>query len=286
VEFSPIDNLAQYGWTQFSAPATPSGIIGRSSAWGLSFELHALGDAAEPHHAAGTTAWGHRPYEDEVDNLLDTLLLPPPPTCNPNGSSLATQEDVNVTVTDAQEQRILTVGYGFYSKYIAGFATVGQAPIHPLIQDLAQQTYQFAHVIQSDSAYIDTSSTSFFLGGSQAGSTGDYGNAADQMRPLLELGTGAIMAFLTGASVTASPGTTTPGQFCPTAYDSNNAVCTSTIQTCPAPQKQFIGCLGNGSCNDAGVASGCQVCSGSADCVTGDAGPTCIGACCGTEPPR
>jgi hypothetical protein len=57
--FSPLDNLAWYGWDNFRRE--------RSAKW-LGWPLHALGDATVPHHVASTTGYGHRPYEDAVDS--------------------------------------------------------------------------------------------------------------------------------------------------------------------------------------------------------------------------
>lgn len=63
--FSPIDNMALYGWKRFAA--APSA---RELAW----PLHAIGDAVAPHHAAGTTGWGHRPYEDAAEIYWNKVL--------------------------------------------------------------------------------------------------------------------------------------------------------------------------------------------------------------------
>lgn len=58
LEFSPLHNLAAYGWSLFQADPT--------DAVGLGWPLHAVGDACEPHHVTSTSAWGHRPYEDFI----------------------------------------------------------------------------------------------------------------------------------------------------------------------------------------------------------------------------
>lgn len=63
-EFSPVSNLATYGWDQFDG----------TDAAALSWPLHAIGDAAAPQHVAGTTGWGHRPFEDAVDRIRYSLL--------------------------------------------------------------------------------------------------------------------------------------------------------------------------------------------------------------------
>lgn len=67
IEFSPLDNLALYGWNKYVGD-------GATSAEGLSWPLHALGDATEPHHIVASTGLGHRPYEDAVSKVLDTFI--------------------------------------------------------------------------------------------------------------------------------------------------------------------------------------------------------------------
>ncbi|MEW5853231.1 MAG: hypothetical protein AB2A00_30905 [Myxococcota bacterium] len=59
-EFSPLDNLALYGWKRF-ADSTDR------QARDLGWPLHALGDAVAPHHVTATTGWGHRGYEDAAE---------------------------------------------------------------------------------------------------------------------------------------------------------------------------------------------------------------------------
>jgi hypothetical protein len=71
-DFSPLDNLALYGWRRF---ATPSSYLAQELGW----PLHAIGDAVAPHHVAGTTGWGHRPYEDAADlNWRKIIYIEPP----------------------------------------------------------------------------------------------------------------------------------------------------------------------------------------------------------------
>jgi len=67
LEFSPVDNLALYGWDRYSSE-------GFQTATGLGWPLHAIGDVFEPHHVVGTTSYGHRPYEDYVDEYVEDIL--------------------------------------------------------------------------------------------------------------------------------------------------------------------------------------------------------------------
>jgi hypothetical protein len=59
LEWSSLNNLAKYGWTRYKEQRG-------TDASGLAWPLHALGDAVQPHHIVGTTAYGHQAYEDFV----------------------------------------------------------------------------------------------------------------------------------------------------------------------------------------------------------------------------
>jgi hypothetical protein len=108
IEFSPLDNLAQYGWDKFLSS-------GGKGAEGLAWPLHAIGDACEPHHVAGTSAWGHRPYEDAVDDRLDEFM----PT--------------KVDERNAQMTRILTEGARWWQWL------KGNSDMRPFIEFLATE---------------------------------------------------------------------------------------------------------------------------------------------------
>jgi hypothetical protein len=70
-EFSPVDNLARYGQKVYD----DNNAYGfHLSAFGLGWPLHALGDASVPMHVANTTSWGHRPYEDAVNDIFPYAL--------------------------------------------------------------------------------------------------------------------------------------------------------------------------------------------------------------------
>lgn len=66
VPFSPVDNLAQYGWNEFKNDTARGAKF-------LGWPLHAIGDATVPMHVTATSGWGHRPYEDAYDNLWPKL---------------------------------------------------------------------------------------------------------------------------------------------------------------------------------------------------------------------
>ncbi len=56
--FEPVDNLAAYGYRHL--------LDGDGTKY-VGYALHAIGDAAAPHHVGGSPGWGHRPYEDAME---------------------------------------------------------------------------------------------------------------------------------------------------------------------------------------------------------------------------
>ncbi len=65
--FTPLDNLAFYGWREFRDDE-------KHAAPPLGWPLHAFGDAIVPMHVTGTFGWGHRPYEDAFESCLTEYL--------------------------------------------------------------------------------------------------------------------------------------------------------------------------------------------------------------------
>jgi len=264
VEFSTLDNLAEYGWANFATNPT--------TAQYLMYPLHALGDAAEPHHAAGTTSWGHRPYEDAVDNLLDTELLEAPSSCAllKDGYYLG----VIASPKLAQANRIMQAAYGYWQTYGSQFSK-GKAPIQQMVQALAISTFATAEA--NSQVYNDGSSQDYYFnfnGNYQQLSvyaymdvpSGEYPNAiSPDPRPteqaLLEQSVAMTIAFLIGAAETAQPylgpiPTTDGGPDVPP-----DGATSTTI------------CLAGQNCTDAGCA---QTCEANGDCTSGE----CSSGCC------
>lgn len=234
-EFSPISNMAMYGWQQY--------ISNPNTALPLTWPLHALGDAAEPQHAAGTTGWGHRPYEDEVDNLLDAQLLPPPNTCTLG--FLFDPLGITVVSDSGQPARILQQGFNFWNRYNSQFGT--GLPIQAMVIDEANQTLALAN---SGGVYNDAWSTEWHLG-DKGDADEEYAGYGSAMKSMLEMGTGAIIAFLTAAAQQAKdPGVDT-GQQC---------IGTATFNDM------------TGMCNPGGSVPGTFQSTGSTICASGSCG--------------
>ncbi len=119
-EFSSLPNLAQFGWDTFAASAT-DGSGRQPSAFGLSWVLHALGDAAAPQHVVGTTGYGHATFEAYVDENLESYYL-----------SVA-KEPVELEV-EAQLSRIVESGFGWWKRLRAGLT------VKEYVLELARET--------------------------------------------------------------------------------------------------------------------------------------------------
>jgi hypothetical protein len=298
IEFSPVDNLAQFGWNDFTMKANSD------SAFFLGWPLHALGDSAEPQHVAGTTAWGHRPYEDEVDNLLDSQLLPPPPsgcpaTCS-NGQeplvAAGAQDSATPTLspTSPQANRILADAFNFWTQIQSQFGK-GKLPIRQLVQSLAQQTFALASAAPGTTVYNDEASTDWAgpyedLPGNNSTiqqADAEYAGSGPQMMPMIELGTGAIMAFLVGAAQTATLAPQDTNQFC----NSPSMPYDPTTQSCNAAflsQDGGIPVTATGLCTppcaEAGGGGECLPCQTSADCEGTGMNSCNFGCCSGSIP--
>lgn len=163
-EFSPVDNLARYGWDNFVASAN-------DASW-LGWPLHALGDAAEPHHVVGTTSWGHRPYEEFVDKNRDVL----------------------VPGTDAEARlRVLQIGYRYWK-------VMTDHGMNAAIEAEAQATRDLMRTPGTESTvFRDLLSVNYAIGLRES-ATDLYLLAAPVMSVALQEGVSAILGVLTYAS--------------------------------------------------------------------------------------
>ena len=186
---------------------------------GLGWPLHALGDAANPHHVVATTSWGHRPYEDFVQKHWLQLF--------PSSSSDLLE---NPVYDPAQLHRIVEQGFYFWQglnadpdirKYVVGLAVQTRAQVRS----------------QNDWAYNDSLSIQYELDGQEEAKAGYQGHE-DRMRPLLEHGISAMVGLLMkAAEIARNPGLT-PTTICPAGsqYDIFSLKCASVLYTCEEPK--------------------------------------------------
>jgi hypothetical protein len=253
IDFSSVDNLARYGWDdRFLAS-------GQTSARGLAWPLHAIGDVTAPHHVVGTTSWGHRPYEDYIDQYFDDLVY--------FFDGVELQEDVD------QRERVLQWAFGYWLSLQQG------TDVQQFVTDLGDET-RFLVALEGDWPYRDTASIDYHLGSDDAKhmAVEHYRNFDSQIRVHLERAIAASLALLTHASALVVDPGFDPGTKC--TGDSHYEMNVGCVPG-PAPGPDPILTL-PGVCNESDAScqgGGCpDPCTTFADCPTQyDA---CLSGCC------
>jgi hypothetical protein len=122
--FTPVDNLAKFGWDKFVADKQL--VFDTDKAHDLAWPLHALGDAGVPMHTLGTSGDGHRPFEETVSLKWHELV-----GSNDLDQSLAT---VKAVVLRSLAWRT------FVQNWRAAHGNSSDVPIRDLVTALAKQT--------------------------------------------------------------------------------------------------------------------------------------------------
>jgi hypothetical protein len=181
-EFEPVDNLARWGWDQFTSHA--------ANARGLGWVLHAIGDAGQPHHTAAVLGFGHGPWE--------------------RFALLAWQGNFSEQdVVQHYPHIATTLGYAFrWWKFLDDLqASRGTTalPVGDMIEALAQETFalpvtHYGRAFQQVT-FLDTPSPD------DSDIHNSYDGEKVAMRDLMERAIGASIAFLAKASdfVPAAP---------------------------------------------------------------------------------
>jgi len=189
----PLDNLALFGWERFRAnPATSS--TARQARW-LGWPLHALGDAAAPHHTIGAPGWGHRPFEVAVNRVWEAIRFNPTPM---------TQADLMAQRTQAR--RIFARALRWRQLILAWRAAdpvprARNLPIRDMVTELARETLAQSMVTMTTDAWpFDPASSAIHFVDSSQLAGHDRANLPTLARPLLENSVAAKLAFLTFAT--------------------------------------------------------------------------------------
>jgi hypothetical protein len=183
VPFTPVDNLAQFGWSEFKKDTT------RASKF-LGWPLHAIGDATVPMHVAATSGWGHRPYEDAYDNLWPKLRRQGEPT------------EIRFAVS-ALEAAVR------WRKFILDWRAAhpqspADTPVRDLVTAIAKRTFDQSMANQTtfgDWPFNPLMSSTYLV--SKSAAISFYQDRADAValgRPPALDGLGATIAFLISAS--------------------------------------------------------------------------------------
>jgi hypothetical protein len=266
-EFEPVDNLAQYGWAEFQKSVQ----AGKWNTEGLAYPLHALGDVTVPMHVVGTTGYGHRPYEEWVDNHVRELLLD---ACKDDDATAAmpcTDEFLRAQI--AQSRRILQ-----WARYFRD-TTNTDVGVRRLVTKVAEQTLAMVGDTKESWPFCDECSTAWQLAnddtstlekiglGATAASklalythldSNYYGQYREKIRPLLEMSVGASVALLMKAS---------------------EGRCTDIGAACGVDADCCTGSCSDGTCRRPSA----DACADAAECATGQkCGPQ--GLCCAPDP--
>lgn len=180
-----LDNLALFGWRNFRNDPN-------HKASALAWPLHALGDAVSPMHTIGSSGWGHRPFEDSVEAIWDQIRFNPR---NLTGTDLAEQQ-VRAQRIFAQALRWRQFILSWRRNHLSSGNDV---PIRDLVTALARETYDYSNqkMLTHLWPYNPVASTAYFLRESDGLAMYNRPDAADLVRPLIENGVAAKIAFLT-----------------------------------------------------------------------------------------
>jgi hypothetical protein len=191
IPLEPVDNLAFYGWKNFrDNPGHPTRFLG--------WPLHAIGDATSPMHVIATTGWGHRPYEESVARLWDQIRrLPSDPA---SSSDLGVQgEHVRNVLLRAFHWRSFILKWRKQNK-----GHDKDVPVRDLVTAVAQNTFDLSMKQKGPGAsWPFLPGTSFLYLTAKDKAIEIYEKsprAAFMIRPLIEDGAGAKIAFLTFAT--------------------------------------------------------------------------------------
>jgi hypothetical protein len=192
-QLTPVSNLGMFGWQQFEgqlAAGAFQGSVGTVdktlAARHLGEPLHALGDASVPQHGAGTSGWGHRPYEEAMENVYDEIL----------GSTSGQALGVSLAVMASTMKRAL-VWRTFITDWRAAHPGLGkEVPVRDMITKLARNTFDKAMLNQAQ-IFNPNVSLEFQFGDSGAANA-HYETATMKpiLRDMLLDGIAAELAFL------------------------------------------------------------------------------------------
>ena len=183
--FEPVNNLAWHGWSRFhSDSAHPVSML----AW----PLHAIGDSIAPMHVVGTSAWGHRPFEDSQERIW-------PGIWNFRKNDVQTQlPAIERTMRRAFEWWKVIEGWR------ASHGNTKDIPIRQLIRELAARTHAYSmqqHAATlGDWPFSPAASTTYLVAENDSiQAYADTDGAAEKVRPLYEDGMGMTIAVLVAA---------------------------------------------------------------------------------------
>lgn len=187
--FEPVDNLAYYGWRRFRDGVPEEGIEKHRVSF-MGWPLHAIGDATVPMHVAGTSSWGHRPFEDAQMEIWSKLRMEREPQ--------AAQFELITRVVQAAFEN-----WRFIEQWRALTGRRDDVPVRELVRRLAQRTYDYSMAKQSETnqtwPFLPGATALWFVKATRAASLALYTGRDDSAsigRPPIEDGIATSMALL------------------------------------------------------------------------------------------
>jgi hypothetical protein len=199
--FEPVDNLGKYGWDQFQPSLAEASREPDHGVKALSWPLHALGDATVPMHVVNTSGWGHRPFEDSIEDAWPRLIY-----LTEDSSEAAQARSQQIE----QAKRILRKAYT-WRKSILDWRTAhpgnnNNLPVRDLITAVAQETFNYAQS-QTPTGWpynpylsLEYAAQEHASAPGKAALNYEDDASVDKARPLIENGSAAILAFLMSAA--------------------------------------------------------------------------------------
>jgi hypothetical protein len=267
-EYSSLDKLAAWGWKEFLDKPGHSAPLG--------WPIHALGDASNPQHLAGTTGWGHRPFEDVLGAHAAWMRV-------------ADYKD------DTQRAAVMSAAY----KWWLLLNKCAEPDVGKLVRTLARENH---NLLGNDWPYNDASSSLYaaldLLGQNTEPAvkmvreiTRGGKDVIELMRPSIQNSLGAITALLTCASLGVNSLGDDPNAACPTGmtYIAAPDVCGMAAPATPSPAVPALPPMVPPPSSSCGVLS--AFCDGATGCCSGltcTFGPNAWYRTCEdpTEPPR
>jgi hypothetical protein len=191
--FEPVDNLAYYGWRRFRDGVPSEGVEKHRVSY-MAWPLHAIGDATVPMHVAGTSSWGHRPFEDGQQEIWSKLRMA-------RDSPADQIAMLNRVVQGAFEN------WRFIRQWRASTGRRDDVPVRELVTRLAQRTYDYSMAKQASTGqtwpFLPGATAMYFVKATRAPSIFLYTGRPDAGaigRPVIEDGIGTSMALLIAAA--------------------------------------------------------------------------------------
>jgi hypothetical protein len=164
----------------------------------LGWPLHAIGDATSPMHVIASPAWGHRPFEDAQQDLWNAIRLD-----QEQGSIVGVDQRARQI---EQARRILIDAFRWRRLVLQWRSGTGRSrdvPVRDIVTRVAQETYSYCLGTQASKGWpFHPLASNLYLADEDA-AISIYlrqSDAVELVRPLIEKGIAAKIAFLASAA--------------------------------------------------------------------------------------